>query len=313
MNLLRTLAHCALRRGGFAACLLWVLLGTSASANSSNWVSALNRTNLTSTGLEMDSRFRFELGVFINGFIPTSANTSQWAANWRSPQRVRYNPNTGVRQFNSEFLVEDNNVPFSIGSAAYVWGFRGDPAAGEWILFRAASWNFPEADPPVPPPPIEWFAKNATAVLGSIQSSGSPWLMKSAAVTNAAPPKTTWAQWQAANLTSEPLDEPGDDPDGDGTSNLLEFVFGTPPLTPGNPPVTPVSLSSGHAVISIPRRIDHVANLIVEVSGDLINWSSGPLHTEVISDGVSTLVVRDLTPLDASNPKRFIRLRAVLP
>jgi hypothetical protein len=284
---------------------------SSASGQTILWNSDANAINETSTGALMDAGFRFELGVFNDGFNPTALNIQDWSANWHGAVRTGYV--VASKRYTNSFTPATNDPPFSIGKATYVWGFRGDPAAGEWILFRAASWNFPEADPPVPPPPIEWFAKSATAVLGSIQSSGSPWLMKSAAVTNVAPPKTTWAQWQAANLTSEPLDEPGDDPDGDGTSNLLEFVFGTPPLTPGNPPVTPVSLSSGHAVISIPRRIDHVANVIVEVSGDLINWSSGPLHTEVISDGVSTLVVRDLTPLGASNPKRFIRLRAVLP
>jgi hypothetical protein len=275
------------------------------------WNSDANATNETSAGASMDAGFRFELGVFNDGFTPTALNIQDWSANWHGAVRTSYV--VASKRYTNSYTPENNEPPFSIGKVTYVWGFRGDPAAGEWILFRAASWNFPEADPPVPPPPIEWFAKNATAVLGSIQSSGSPYLMKSAAVTSAAPPKTTWSQWQAANLTSEPLDESHDDPDADGIPNLLEFVFGTPPRTAGSPPLTPVTLSSGHAVISIPRRVDHIANLIVEVSGDLIHWSSGPLHTEVVSDGISALVVRDLTALDASNPKRFIRLRAVLP
>jgi hypothetical protein len=294
--------------------LLWIALASAVSSVSGQtilWNSDANATNETSTGALMDAGFRFELGVFNSGFTPTALNIQDWSANWQGAVRTGYD--AANKRYTNSYTPADNNAPFSIGKATYVWGFRGNPVAGEWILFRAGSWNFPEADPPVPPPPIEWFAKNATAVLGSIQSSGSPYLMKSAAVTNAAPPKTTWAQWQATNLTSEPLDEPHDDPDGDGIPNLLEFIFGTPPRTAGSPPLTPVTLSSGHAVISIPRRVDHTATLIVEVSGDLSNWSSGPLYTEVVSDGISALVVRDLTALDASNPKRFIRLRAVLP
>lgn len=323
MNLLRTLAQCALRRGGFAACLLWVLSGTSASANSINWVSALNRTNLTSTGLEMDSRFRFELGVFINGFIPTSANTSQWAANWRSPQRVRYNPNTGVRQFNSEFLVEDNNVPFSIGSAAYVWGFRGDAANGEWILFRKSTWLWPQAYMGGPPPfPLSWAVEEITpatgaVVLGSVIASGSPHLMQSAAVTNSAPPTTSWSVWQADELDGVTLNGPNDDADGDGISNLIEFAFGTTPKTANSPVATPCSMlelnGQRYLQITVPRRVDHNATLVIEVSSDLANWSSGISHTQVVSNTAASLVVRDLTPLSSTATKRFMRVRAIPP
>lgn len=134
--------------------------------------------------------------------------------------------------------------------------------------------------------------------------------MKSASVTNAAPPSTSYLQWQTEHLPGEPLDGPGDDPDNDGVLNLLEFVFGTLPKTAGAPTVTPVSLVVGKLQIFIPRRIDRPAVLTVEVSPDLVNWSSGPAHTAVVTDDVSGLVVRDLTPLDPANPKRFMRLKA---
>ena len=53
--------------------------------------------------------------------------------------------------------------------------------------------------------------------------------------------------------------------------------------------------------------------LIVEVSGDLAHWQSGPGHTETVGDTVNSLVVRDLVPSGGANSKHFLRLRAGLP
>jgi len=100
-----------------------------------------------------------------------------------------------------------------------------------------------------------------------------------------------------------------DDPDDDGTPNLLEFIFGTSPTTANAPAATPVSRVDGHLVITIPRRIDWPANLVVEVSGHMETWVSGPTQTEVLSSGLSSMVVRDLTAYNPLNPKRFMRLR----
>lgn len=144
-------------------------------------------------------------------------------------------------------------------------------------------------------------------MIGEINSSGIPFLMKSAAV------PITWEEWQTAHLTGEPLDSPNDDPDADGTPNLLEFAFGTSPTAANAPVATPVTLQDGHPVITIPRRLDHLANYLVEVSGNLVDWQSGPAHTEILQNDAAALRVRDLTPLSPSNPKRFIRLKVTLP
>lgn len=64
---------------------------------------------------------------------------------------------------------------------------------------------------------------------------------------------------------------------------------------------------------SIPCRVDHPADLTVEVSDNLTNWHLEPAHTEVVTEGLTALVVRDLISLDASHPRRFIRLHATLP
>ena len=90
---------------------------------------------------------------------------------------------------------------------------------------------------------------------------------------------------------------PGDDPDGDRSANLLEFIFGTPPTAAGPPTDTPVTLSGGHVQITIPRRADRTAVLTVEVSGNLADWQSGRAATQIVDDEEAFLVVRDLTPL----------------
>jgi hypothetical protein len=273
------------------------------------WNSDAAATNKDSAGQSMAGGFRFELGVFTGTFVPTNSNKADWAANWNVAQRTSYN--TSTKRFTDSFVVTHNTSPFTQGKAAYVWGFKGDPLAGEWILFRAASWTWPSAAA-FPPAFHEWFAKDATAVIGQIHSDGTPFLMKSAAVVNAAPPTTTYAQWKADTLTGEPLNAKGDDPDQDGSSNLLEYVFGTPPTVAGAPVATPVSVVGGFLQIRIPRRTDHPATLTVEVSDDLENWFSGPAHTEVVDNGLEALVVRDLTPFGGAHPKRFMRLRASL-
>lgn len=273
------------------------------------WSSEANAVNLTSTGALMDGGFRFELGVFNGSFVPGPGNTAEWAAHWSAAKRSAYDPST--KRFSSSVVVSDNTAPFTVGKPAYVWGFRTSPAGGEWILFRSASWTWPDSGQ-FPPSFHEWYAKDATAVLGAIHSSGIPCLMQSAAVTDA-PPATSWEQWRSERLAGESSNGPGDDPDHDGTPNLLEFVFDTPPDSAGPPTATPVALVDGHLQITIPRRPDHSATLVVEVSDDLEHWHSGAGETTVVSDGPAALVVADLTPLDSGHPRRFMRLKAGLP
>ena len=305
--------------------LFWMALTGAvvpASAQTILWNSDANAVNLTSSGQVMGSGFSFELGVFTGTFVPTTANKSDWAANWRvcrrMPNELARTPyELAFKRFSNSFTPINNDSPFSIGKAIYVWGFRGDALSGEWILFRATSWTFPDANPPVPPLALEWFAKNAIPIIGSINSSGSPFLMKSAAVTNAAPPPTTWAQWQIETLSGEPLNGPTQDPDSDGISNLLEFVFGTSPTTPNAPTDTPLSLvdisGQKYLQMTVPRRIDHPASLIVQVSSDLSQWNSGVTYTVVVEDSSTSLIVRDLTPFNPDSPRRFMRLKASLP
>ncbi len=288
--------------------LIWVVgwLAISVSrAETIRWFSVTGSNNLTSVGPLMSGAFSFELGVFNGSFVPTAANAAQWAAHWVPARRVSYNgPN---KRFDGQFTVVNNAAPFTVGKAAYVWGFQNGAASSEWILFRNPAWTWP-APNPMNPFGVDWDAASATAVIGSIDPDGSPFLMKSATV-------TTWQQWRDVELAGEPLNAPNDDPDRDGVSNLLEFVFATPPQQ-ANAPATSseiVTISSQKFLqITIPRRLDRLATLTPQVSPDLTNWASGPAVTTVISDTPAALVVRDLTPLAPGAARRFMRVKAEL-
>lgn len=295
---------------------LLLALAVPAAAAQIEFNSPSDQTNLTSSGAPMDGGFAFELGVFDGDFVPTMANIASWAANWRpavhpdgSTARAAYFP--GARRFSGLFLVQSNPAPWTVGKQGYVWGFKAGATASEWILFRAGDWLWPAVDP-FNPVPLFWEAPAATPVIGQIDASGTPFLLRSAAVAQVSPP-TNWQTWVATELAGEPLNGPQDDPDGDGVSNLLEYVFGLSPKVAGAPPQTPLEVVDGFLQMTVPRRIDHVsAQVTVEVSSDLATWQSGPGHTVVVSDTPAALVVQDAVPF-ANSARRFMRLRAVLP
>jgi hypothetical protein len=278
-------------------------------------ISSQDATNLSSDGVSlMDSGFKFELGVFAYGFVPTLGNTADWAENWNPAQRSSYKED--LKRYADSFVATTNSAPFTAGTPAYIWGFKGNPAAGEWVLFRANNWVWPTIGNGPPDFKI-WDAKDATAVIGTVDASGNPCLMMPAAVSNLSPPATNYGQWVKEELAGETLVAATEDADGDGVANIFEFVAGTPPKVKGAPIQMPSQLvdvsGSKYLQLTVPRRSDRSATLVFEVSADLTTWKSGSGHTlEVSSSGIS-IVVRDLTPVTPGNPRRFIRVAASAP
>lgn len=275
-----------------------------------NWYSPRSQTNLTGAGAVMDGAFQFQLGAFANGFIPTASNAADWAANWSPAATTPYLPGSNVRAFDAVLFLTSNAAPFTIGAKAYVWGRASGPGSDEWILFRANHWTWPSANPSDPAPfQIPWGAEEANEViLGTINPSGSPFLMRSTAV-------RSYQQWKTEALAGQPLDAPADDPDHDGVPNLLEFLFGTSPTLPNGAPATPTSFvdisGQKYLQISIPRLRDRLVSVKVEVSSDMVTWQSGTSLTVEVSNTPELLVVRDLTPVVPGLSKRFMRVKAV--
>jgi len=274
-----------------------------------NWYSPAQKTNLTSAGQAMDGGFQFQLGVFSGGFVPTPGNASQWATYWASPPAASAPYDTVSKAFDSSFSFEGNVSPYLIGAKAYIWGRRAGGGGDEWILFRKNDWTWPSGGT-MPPDFHEWNAASANEIiLGSLNASGIPHLMKSEAV-------YSYSQWRDGTLSGEPLNGPSDDPDRDGVSNLLEFVFGTSPTVAGASPATTTSFVSisglNYFQISIPRLRNRLAKLTVEVSTDLSHWDSGDSFTAVVADSATALVVRDKTLAVPGAVKRFMRVKAEL-
>jgi hypothetical protein len=280
------------------------LAGFTAKAELIQWFSDAVRVNLDSQNLPMDAGYTFELGVFSGGFVPTRANISEWRTRWVAADTAAYEVTN--QRFAGAHTVSHNAAPFLAGTSAWIFGHRDTAVGSEWILFRNTSWLWPAASsgPPFPDEDSGWNVKDANQVVFGQLNQG--FLMKSESL-------QTYGQWQTAYLTGEPLNAPNDDPDQDGVSNVLEFVFGTLPKAPNPPTATPSTLVAGNMQMSVPRRTDRLANLVIEVSANLIHWNSGASHTEIISNDASVLVVRDLTPIDAAHPRRFMRLRVTLP
>ncbi|MBE2181717.1 MAG: hypothetical protein IAE97_14725 [Chthoniobacterales bacterium] len=279
-------------------------------ASTINWASTLNRTNLTSTGATMDASFRFELGVFKGGFVPTRENTDQWLANWVPAQRTPYNANT--RWFTTNFVVTSNASPFTLGAKGYVWGFGEAATGGEWILFRATNWTWP-APNPESPVITSWTAKNANAVtLGDVQNSGA-YHMRTEAVGSATGPAVTWNEWRAVELAAatSPNGTPAD-LNANGVQDVFDYALqrGANP-NPGSWMRWHEADGKRHLEVRIPRRRDRPAAFVVEVSADLQTWTSGSTVTEVVEDSASALVVRDKTPVGEGGDRRFLRVRTI--
>jgi len=99
-------------------------------------------------------------------------------------------------------------------------------------------------------------------------------------------------------------------PSNDGLVNMVKYALGLDPLQHAQPAQFPVPTASlDYLTLNVTRRNNRAdVDYIVEVSGDLTTWNSGPTHTVTVQDTETSLVVRDALPI-SGNSKRFIRLR----
>ncbi len=98
------------------------------------------------------------------------------------------------------------------------------------------------------------------------------------------------------------------DPDGDGLRNLLEFALGLHPREADGPDTVRIVIENDHAVLEVSRgRKSADPAVVVELSGDLATWLSGPPHTTTLTDTPLSLRVRDNSPVSEGGP-RFMRL-----
>ena len=115
--------------------------------------------------------------------------------------------------------------------------------------------------------------------------------------------------------------DPNADPDGDGASNLTEFIFATNPVDPKlHPAFLPfIAKTSGKPALSVVFRrfVGGAADFMVETSADAVTWTtaSSDLLRPVMAplyDGFGGAQVRfQQTTTAGARPAGFIRVRPV--
>jgi PKD repeat protein len=114
------------------------------------------------------------------------------------------------------------------------------------------------------------------------------------------------------------------DPDKDGNSNRKEYVFGGDPLDPSDANLyVSVNISTdsqGDPVLEVTyrkRTNDPALSYMQEVSGDLIQWNSGPTHTTTLSSPPIDVDIEQVTfkgtGLGITEGRYFGRVRVTSP
>ena len=273
------------------------------------WQSTPGSTNTDSGGTPFDGTVSFEIGTFEVGFTPTAGNVAQWASKWSVIDRTTYNPEH--KFFASSAIFQDNEAPYTQGLQAYMWGTTGG-SAPEWILATNGEWLWPGADLSFP---VKWNIEDASVtVVGTINASGDPFLMKTAAVGGVVGSSLNAAQWLVQHFgADEPVETLHLDSDGDGRDNMMEMALGTDPKVPEAEASVPykvdwVQISGFYYLrLTVSKQAIQRLNYRVEVSGNLKTWQSGSSHTSVLVNNVRKLSVRDNVAFEVGQT-RFIRL-----
>jgi hypothetical protein len=147
-----------------------------------------NTTLLDANGQPWTASLNLELGGFINGFTPTAANRSDWAANWVADPGGYYDP-TGPEW--SASLVLASNAVFAVGTQLYLWAFDFQSgASAQSGLFVDASWKTVTNAPLDLTPNFLGFTGGTTAIVGAYSFSG---LTAATAGASAIPEPSAWA------------------------------------------------------------------------------------------------------------------------
>jgi lysophospholipase L1-like esterase len=110
------------------------------------------------------------------------------------------------------------------------------------------------------------------------------------------------------------------DPDNDGSSNLLEYAFGTVPTSAASRSLTPVGVftdSSGanYLQITFSRRRNADLRYQAQTSGDIGGWKNEAIQVGpavVLNADFEQVIYRDSQPI-TSNNQRFMRVKVSLP
>jgi hypothetical protein len=131
-------------------------------------------------------------------------------------------------------------------------------------------------------------------------------------------PIEIWRNTHFGNPSNVGAGADGASPGGDGVPNLIKYALGLNPNTPvtaGQLPSGSIQTNAGqgYLTLTVNRTADPAdVTAVVQVSGDLVNWFSGPGNTVTLTNTPTQLVVQDSVPL-SQFIARFIRLTVTGP
>ncbi len=133
------------------------------------------------------------------------------------------------------------------------------------------------------------------------------------------PTGVDYASWAT---TSNVQGGPDDDDDHDTISNFMEFLHGSRPDAAGDAPELQINVQSleingetdDYLVITYQRNLNALGTLTIELSSDLVTWTSGPDLTELLTqvdngNATTTVTVRLKNPVSTQGNIFFARLR----
>lgn len=295
---------------------LMAIVGIVAGAGDSwagqvDWSSERLATNVTSGRSPLGSGFQFELGGFSQGFVPRAENIAEWRAHWVPVGSADYNVAAGF--FAASTAIEA--LPATVGRTAYIWGFdhvNVSVAAAEWILVTDPGWQFPVGGSAIAPP-SQWSTGTAAMVIvGSVNAVPGIHLQTAAVGGGSSAAAGKW-------LANHGLDHADDshiwetDSDGDGATNLMEYMAGTHPLSAASVTREPLRIGTrqgGAVTLTFDKNPEVMVDYRIEISSDLSLWRP-VAGLEVVSELAGQVTVRVPEPDGAS--AGFFRLRVSLP
>lgn len=247
------------------------------------------------------------ISILSNGALDGSAITFMNHARIITRDEVRWRPPT---------------VPAAsvVSSTALALAWSGEPTAASYRVEQSANgasnWSI-VGTPTTSPQLASGLAPSSARWLRvrSLFSDGSDSLPTDAVSA------TTWSllqQWKSDTLGDFAAADLGDD-EHDGLVNLLEYAFGTDPLTDSSAqrPVQSVVNIAGADFLALTFRRRIGASVVVEATSDLAggSWQTTPVQFGTPAnngDGTETVTFRDTIPV-GSVPSRSMRLRATAP
>ncbi len=219
-----------------------------------------------SRGNAWSDHFTLRLGVFRDGFLPTADNVDHWQDHWLDLSTA------GLDATENRYAgMVDDSLPLPAGTSPQVYFWAGDhrdlTSGPDWMLLTHPDWIW-SGRTSSPALPKIWIADEAAhAILGRV--SGGEVHLKSEAVR---PAPVDMESWLAARLPEDADLRPDADPDGNGLTNLAEYLFGTQPGS-GSPPPSPAFLHEPEGLrLSIQRNPYALSSFVLEASHDLKNW-----------------------------------------